>query len=416
MSPVTPTVVIPTFWTRRRGRGLERARLHYDHPTSIDDEGTLGACLQSLESVAGLDRVVITVAATDESVEHAAYDRVQEIVDGVPGIDAFIFGSAEVGSLHRRMEQLEFADLIEGVALKGYGAVRNVGLALCSVLGSEAVVFLDDDQVVISPDFLTRAMEGLGERADEGGLVLAKTGYYVDDKGSYHVADEAPWYDMFWRQNEHFDQAVSAVGRPPRLKPSTIAFGGCLALHRDMYCNVPFDPWSVRGEDVDYVIDARMHGADVFLDSEWSVIHRPPKPPSEAVVFRHDVFRFIYTHRKLEFSRSQVDLRHVTPASLMPYPGPFVDASIIWRARATALVRAAAGRERARYLDVARRGIKEAQRYARENCERYFSFQRRWPLLMDRLWEDIALRTLFTGERRVDRSAITGRFPPVRAD
>jgi hypothetical protein len=36
--------------------------------------------------------------------------------------------------------------------------------------------------------------------------------------------------------------------------------------------------------------------------------------------------------------------------------------------------------------------------------------------MMDRLWEDIALKPLLTGERRVDRSAITGRFPVIRQD
>jgi hypothetical protein len=33
--------------------------------------------------------------------------------------------------------------------------------------------------------------------------------------------------------------------------------------------------------------------------------------------------------------------------------------------------------------------------------------------MMDRIWEDIALGSLFSGERSVDRTAITGRFPIV---
>ena len=152
------------------------------------------------------------------------------------------------------------------------------------------------------------------------------------------------------------------------------------------------------------------------MDSEWSVIHRPPEVASEALLFRHDVFRFVYTHRKLEFSKSQVDLRQVTPDSLMPYPGHLVDSSIGWRARSTAVLRGLAGRERSSYFDTARVVVPGAQRYARANCERYFSFQRRWPMLADRLWSDIPLQSLFAGERRVDRGALTGRFPAVRTD
>ncbi len=48
-----------------------------------------------------------------------------------------------------------------------------------------------------------------------------------------------------------------------------------------------------------------------------------------------------------------------------------------------------------------------------ENCQNYFDFQRRWPMLMEQIWDDVALKGLFSGERRVDRTTITGRFPIV---
>lgn len=411
-----PCLILPTFWTRRRGRGTERAQNIYDHPTPVDQDGPLPELLRSLEEVRGLGRVLVLVATTDPSIEHEAEDRVRGILADFPDIDAFVIGGAEMGSLQRRMEQLEFADLLGGVGLSGYGAVRNVGLIAAAVLGSELVVFVDDDQVVNDPGFLDTAVEGIGERTAAGKVIMAKSGYYTDEAGSYLIQAESPWYDVFWRQNDAYNHALAVVTAPPRIRPSALAFGGCLALHRDMYCNVSFDPWVARGEDIDYVINARMHGGDVFLDGEWSIVHRPPAVPGTARQFRQDVFRFIYEHRKLEFSKSQVDLRQVTPDSLMPYPGQFVSHAIGWRARATALLRAAAGKERKQYFEIARNAAPQASNYARENCERYFAFQRRWPILMERLWEDIALKSLFTGERRVDRSAITGRFPVIRTD
>lgn len=411
-----PCVIIPTFWTRRRTRGGERGAVVYDHPTPVDQDGTLPELLRSLEEVRGLGRVVVLVAATDTSVEHEAEDRVRGILADFPGIDALVVGVAEMGSLHRRMEQLEFADLISGVSLTGYGAVRNVGLMAAAVLGSRTVVFVDDDQIVTDPGFLEMALEGIGERTAAGKVIMAKSGYYVDEAGNYRAGDGGPWSDSFWRQNEFYNQALAVLTSPPRIRPSSLAFGGCLAIHRDMYCNVSFDPWVARGEDIDYVINARMHGGDVFLDDEWSIIHKPPAVAGTARQFRQDVFRFIYEHRKLEFSKSQVDLRQVTPESLMPYPGQFVSASIGWRARVTALLRALTSKERKIYFDIARNAVPQAASYARANCERYFAFQRRWPMLMDALWEDIALKSLFTGERRVDRSAITGRFPVIRTD
>lgn len=411
-----PCVILPTFWTRRRSRVAERHHIAYDHPTPVDQDGTLPDLLHSLEEVRGLGRVLVLAATTDPSIEHEAEDRVRAILADFPDIDALVIGAAEIGSLHRRMEQLEFADLIGGVSLSGYGAVRNVGLIAAAVLGSETVVFVDDDQIVTDPAFLETALEGIGERTASGKVIMAKSGFYTDEAGSYHAKDNAPWSDMFWRQNDFYNRALAIVTAPPRIRPSTLAFGGCLALHRDMYCNVSFDPWVARGEDVDYVINARMHGGDVFLDGEWSIVHKPPAVPGTAQQFRQDVYRFIYEHRKLEFSKSQVDLRQVTPESLMAYPGQFISSSIGWRARATALLRAIAGKERREYFNISRTAVLEASAYARENCERYFAFQRRWPIFMDRLWEDIALKSLFTGERRVDRSAITGRFPVIRTD
>jgi len=413
---VQPTVIIPTFWTRRKSRGSERSSTHFDHPTTVGDTTLLQACLRSLEGVRGLGRVVIIVAAADENTANSAEDSVRELLDDMSGIDSFVFGPAEMGSLHRRFEQLEFADVVDGVNLTSYGGARNTGLVVAAVLGSEAIVFIDDDEIVDDPDYLLRAMESLGEVDQKGRPMLAKTGFYRDASGACATAGPTPWTDMFWRQNEYYDRAIGLVAKPPRLKPTTLGFGGCMALHRDMYCNVPFDPWAIRGEDIDYVIDVRMHGGDMYLDSEWSLIHRPPAPGSQAQLFRHDVYRFIYMHRKLEFAKSQVDLRQVTPESLMPYPGPLVDASIGWRARVTALLRALGGTDRGAYFKTATKVVPEAQEYARDTCERYFAFQRRWPMLTDRLWKDIALDSLFSGERRVDRGALTGRFPVIRAD
>jgi len=413
---VTPCVIIPTFWTRRRARISVNPLAVYDHPTPVDSDGTLPDCLRSLEEVEGLGQVVLIVAATDPGVEHAAEDRVRAILEEFPGINALVFGPAELGSLHRRLEQIEFADRIDGVSLVGYGAVRNVGLMVAAVLGFESVVFLDDDQIITDTAFLRRAMEGLGEHLDDGRPILAKSGYYTDADGRHQRYSDPHWYDIFWRQEDAVNHALAQVDALPRIQPTTIAFGGCLALHRDMYCNVSFDPWVMRGEDIDYVINARMHGGDVFLDGEWHVIHQPPNPANSAAYFRQDVYRFIYEHRKLEFAKSQVDLRQVTPESMMPYPGGFIDSSITWRALFTAILRGLSRKGGGQYLKVARIALKDASNYALGNCQNYFDFQRRWPMLMDRIWDDIALRPLFTGERQIDRTAISGRFPVLRSE
>ncbi|MBI5231684.1 MAG: hypothetical protein HY876_05925 [Coriobacteriales bacterium] len=385
----------------------------YDHPTPIDTDGTLPNVLSSLEHVEGLDRVVVIVSATDATIEHRAEDRVRDIVADHPAVDAMVFGPAELGSLHRRLEQLEFSDMLHGVNLTGYGAVRNLGLMVAAVLGSDVALFLDDDQVVTDPKWLSTGLWGVGRKLEDGTPILAKTGYYTDAEGQYLRKDRGAWYDMFWRQRERLNQALDVISRPPRLQRSTIAFGGCLALHQDMFMNVSFDPWVVRGEDMDFVINARMHGADVFLDDDWHVVHQPPQAVSEALRWRQDVYRFVYEHRKIEFAKSQVDLRQVSAASMAPYPGEFIGSSVGWRAFLTGILRAVGRPEHSKYFQAALHASSDAGNYARENCQNYFEFQRRWPLMMETIYDDVALKSLFTGERRVDRSAITGRFPVV---
>jgi len=410
---MTTSIVIPTFWTRRGGRSSDHLVNVYDHPTPIDGESPLPACLRSLEGVRDVGKIVVLVAATDSSIAHEAEDRVRGMMDDFPRLDTMVFGPAALGSLHRRLEQLEFSDMVSGVSLTGYGAVRNTGLIVSATLGADVCVFIDDDEVITDPDFLHTGVEGLGMKTPEGKVLFAKTGYYVDAMGGHHLKDEAHWSDAFWRQTDYYNQAMGAVDAPPRVKPSNLAFGGCMALHRDMYANVSFDPWVLRGEDIDYVINARMHGGDMFLDGDWQIVHRPPEPVSPALWFRQDVYRFIYEHRKLEFAKSQIDLRRVTAASLRPYPGDFVGGSVSWRAFATAILRALAGREPGANLKIAKAVFCDAARYAQCNCYNYFTFQRRWPLMMERLWEDVALGSLFSGERQIDRTGITGRFPVI---
>lgn len=411
---MAPCVIIPTFWTRRRARVPDELVGIYDHPTPIDQNGTLPDCLRSLEALRGLGRVVLIVAADDPAIERQAEDKVREILVDFPNIDSIVIGPTELGSVHRRLEQIEFADMISGVRLLGYGAVRNVGLMAAAVMGCDEVLFVDDDQVVTSEDFIETAMLGLGQKFEGSNTpIFGKTGYYTDEQGRYQQHDSAHWSDMFWRQSDAINEALAVVVKPPRIQRSPLAFGGCLALHRHLYCNVSFDPWVLRGEDIDYVINARMHGADIFLDDALSVIHRPPAIKSEALRLRQDVYRFVYEHRKIEFAKSQVDLREVTPKSMMPYPGPFIDSSVGWRATLTSLLRALSRPEKSAYLSVARHTMRDANEYAVKNCQNYFAFQRRWPMLMDRIWDDVALKALFTGGPRTDRNTMTGRFPVV---
>ena len=183
-----------------------------------------------------------------------------------------------------------------------------------------------------------------------------------------------------------------------------------MALHKDVYTTISFDPWITRGEDLDYLINLRLHGGEMYIDDQWSIMHLSSGPLSRALRFRQDVYRFIYEHRKLEFAKSQVDLARVTPESLAPYPGDFVDGSVIFRARITSLLRSISSDERKMYWHVGTKSVKDAGEYARKHCGNYFALQRAWTYMMERLFNDVPLGTQFKGERTIDRTAFTGEF------
>ena len=113
-----------------------------------------------------------------------------------------------------------------------------------------------------------------------------------------------------------------------------------MVLHADAYGSIAFDPWIARGEDLDYLINARMARSDVWFDNQFSLLHLPPEGAQHSGRFEQDVYRWFYEVRKIEFAKTQIDLMQVAPSALDPYPGPWLEPSIHRRARLTAYLRA----------------------------------------------------------------------------
>lgn len=155
---------------------------------------------------------------------------------------------------------------------------------------------------------------------------------------------------------------------------------------------VPFDPWIPRGEDLDYLINLRMYGSDVWFDNQWYLVHLPPQERHEGHRFRKDIFRWIYEYYKIEFSQSQIDLLQIKPSSLEPYPGPFLERGLEKRIKRTALLRSLARPDRAAYRKAAHVATNEAIEYAQKYCDRYFEFQRIWMQIMAQTENDKVLQ------------------------
>ncbi len=103
------------------------------------------------------------------------------------------------------------------------------------------------------------------------------------------------------------------------------AFGGNLALSRRLFETLPFDPLVARGEDVDYVISARLTGHRIVLDPSILVDHHaPPKtqPPWRQLLV--DGLRFLAQRRKLDCAA----LAGCPTLDLDPYPGEVLTADL----------------------------------------------------------------------------------------
>jgi len=379
-------IIIPTYWTWGSDQPDGPVEAIFDHPTPTDGESTLSRLLNSLCQVDGPPFAVLVLTATvHPNLEQAAEQRVAGII--APFCERFPitqFAASDLAALHERMQVLSQADFVPLISLRSYPTVRNCQLIAPHILGAEVVVALDDDEVVES-DYLAKATEFIG-REHHGKPVLGLAGFYSDREGNKLLPEESPTGNIFLDKSAIMNKGTLALqAAPGRLVPTPVAFGGNMVFHRDLFTRVGFDPGITRGEDIDYLINARLQGHSFWFDKELVVTHLPPEAyqSSPYTKLREDVIRFIYEREKLKQSGGD-------PAQFDPYPGRFLRDDV----QAHAL---AALRQTSTPVDVARLGspkdiVAQARRRAREAPPRYLAFARIWPRLMDALAHDGFLR------------------------
>lgn len=399
---MNPVIVIPSYWDRSARPGPLGERGVYDYTTPIDKPlPELEVCLSSLEHVSGVLRVIVLVVAPQDC-EEAARARVNSICRAHADLNPLVIGAREASHVERAVGRMAHHVAGETVSLRGYGAIRNMGLAVAAILGHDVVVFLDDDEVALGEDYLTKAVWGLGSLTRQNLQVLVKSGFFIDELGSPYAEPSGAWSEKYWSKAADFNRVMErAQTSASRITRSNHLCGGCCALHAAAFSKAPFDPYITRGEDLDYVLNVRAMGMDVWFDNEWCVQSQPPEEMAGAPsLFMQDVHRWLYEYRKLDAMNARRDLRTITPESLMPYPAPWLSSGVRRRVFRTALRRFLTGPDRLAYLRILVRGRFDADRFARSASSRYLSFAMVWPTIVAALWEDrvIASAILQTGE------------------
>ncbi len=403
---MNPVIVIPTYWAEDDSPSEIGEVGTYDHATPITKPvPELETCLDSLEQVRGVLRVVVLLVAPPSCVE-SARARVNGICAMHPNLNPLIIGNREAKAIENAIHVV--APKMEGetVSLRGYGAIRNMGLVVAAILGHDVVVFMDDDEVALDENFLIDAVYGLGLLTRQDLPIAAKTGYFFDRNDSCY-ADESTtrWCDRYWTKKSEFNEWMERAQGATRISRSNYVCGGCFAVYADAFCHVAFDPYITRGEDLDYLFNLRMNGLDVWFDNQWAVRHLPPKTPSYASRFMQDVYRWTYEVEKIDVVNHRIGLRRVTADSLQPYPAPWISPGVHKRIFLTSLLRAIAGPERSEYFHVWSRSRKEARVWARRVNQSYLAFQTYWPGMMSALWnnEPLADSIVSTGTPQVAR-------------
>ncbi len=321
------TMVIPSYWGREKCVGWKQGDSIYDHPTPIDSEGTLFRTIQSIKKLKDKDfQLVIIAAATTEDIEAQVKKKIANIIKlSNPGVETLLFGHSQLRQIHKLLISEGKKQYIDILQLQGYSNIRNLCIFLPHILGSEAAVLIDDDEVFEDPEFILKAKEFIGKNI-KGRIINAIAGYYLQSDGDYHVKKSfRPWmkyWDKYDRMNEAFDKII---GAEPRLKETPFVFGGNMIIHQNLFTNVPFDPRISRGEDIDFLINAKMFGFSLFLDNQLSIKHLPPtKAHPTWMQLREDIYRFIYERAKIEDQKKIKGMNIVYPHDFDPYPGCFL--------------------------------------------------------------------------------------------
>lgn len=328
VNAVKAVMVIPTYWGRDSATHWQPGDAIYDHPSPLDEEGTLLKTLDSLNVLEDTDYTLVVLAcATAPDIEEDVERRVTEVVQQAdPPVETFVISHSHLHQFQQELEEAGREDLIGVLSLTGYSNIRNMCLFIPYVMGADVAVLIDDDELFDDPKFMTKARQYIGGRF-MGQTIDGVAGYYVNAQGTYYddVPEEIHWmtyWDRFGSKREAFDLIIPGE---PRLKLTPFAFGGCMVIHRQLMRTVPFDPRVTRGEDTDYVINARMFGFDFFLDNQLYIQHRPPpKTLPTWQRFREDIFRLLYDRAKIDGQTAQTNMTLVTAEDFDPYPGEFL--------------------------------------------------------------------------------------------
>lgn len=322
------SVVFPMFWGRKKKKIYKKDDQFYDHPTALDDQGTIPPLFESIKILDDKKFDIIAVAGANHPSKEKAVEKAARKLLGKyarqADVELHFFSYSHLERLHEYLRELGKEELLETISLVGYSPLRNACLVAAHILGKEVAVSIDDDCVFVEPSYITRIkdkmlsdFEGRPINAYCGPYLTSKDTIYLDRSRSPHVA----YWNVIDAMNEMFRNYIV---ESPGMKETPFAIMGNIAVHRDFYTRVPLDPPLRRGEDMDWVMNSHILGERFVMDTELLIKHCPaPRPYPTWRPMREDIYRFRYQQAKIANSRDGDGYQQLNRERYMPYPGVF---------------------------------------------------------------------------------------------
>ena len=386
------SIVFPMFWGRTKAEIYQEGDHFYDHPTALDEEGTIAPLFESMSILTDRDFDVIAVAGANhpsiaDEVEAAASTLLHRHAEDA-GVKLHYFSYSHLARLHDHFETIGKPELAGAVGLVGYSPLRNACLVAAHLLGSDIAVSVDDDCVLIEPKYIERIKQTMLSDF-EGRPINAYCGPYLTESDGIYLQRSPSAYAAYWNvidvMNETFRRYIV---ESPGMKEVPFAIMGNIAVHKSFFTRVPLDPPMRRGEDMDWVMNSHIFGERFVLDTELTIKHLPPPRPYPTWrPMREDIYRFLYQRAKIDNSRDGDGHYALQPENYLPYPGSFFQDDFIERATmaSTMLALEYLANGEPENASEALNNVQHAHYHAEPHGDPYadyLSFQGRWEEMM----------------------------------
>lgn len=223
--------------------------------------------------------------------------------------------------------------------LHKYSQGRNAFLLIPYILRFEVFVLLDDDEIVLDRNFLSKVTEYLGGYFDHK-KIIAKAGVCLQSNGTPFFKDKHVWWKFFFKSREAMNEAFKINEFGETNVDASFVFGGNMVVSREgVSRGICFDPYITRVEDADFLINLKFKGYAFALDTALQIVHLPPKSSNPNwIKLRQGAFRFLYMKSKLNRSNILCVENNILLSNLKPHPGRFLDYIIKSRMLATSLL------------------------------------------------------------------------------